>query len=88
VGKRNFMVEGVSRTGKTSVCNELRRQGYHAINGDTELAYQGDPETGAPTDRRTHEHHIWGVHRVQALVADHYDRLTFFAAALATFRSS
>jgi len=41
-GERNFLVEGVSSTGKTTVCAELRRRGHHAINGDTEPAYQGD----------------------------------------------
>ena len=33
------MVEGVSGAGKTSVCRELQQRGYHAVNGDTELAY-------------------------------------------------
>ena len=41
MGMRNY-----SGTGKTSVCKELQRRGYYAINRDTELAYQGDPETG------------------------------------------
>lgn len=58
MGIRNFLIEGVSGTGKTSVCKELQRRGYHAINGDRELAYQGDPETGTRTDGVTHEHHI------------------------------
>ena len=50
MGIRNYLIEGVSGTGKTSVCHELRRRGYHAINGDRELAYQGDPKTGEPLD--------------------------------------
>ena len=80
MGVRNYLIEGVSGTGKTSVCTdsgtgktsvctELQRRGYHAINGDTELAYQGDPETGDPVEGRTHEHHLWRVDRVKALVA-------------------
>jgi hypothetical protein len=28
------------------VCKELQRRGCYAINGDTELAYQDDPEAG------------------------------------------
>ena len=36
MGIRNYLIEGVSGTGKTSVCKELRRRGYHAINGDNE----------------------------------------------------
>jgi broad-specificity NMP kinase len=65
MGRKNFLVEGVSGTGKTSVCNELQRRGYHAIHGDDELAYQGDPETGEPTDGLAHEHHIWHVDKVK-----------------------
>jgi gluconate kinase len=78
VGVRNYLVEGVSGTGKTSVCQELRRRGYHAINGDRELAYQGDPATGEPTDTASHHHHIWDVDRVRALAADDQQPVTFF----------
>ncbi len=72
MGIRNYLIEGVSGTGKTSVCRELRRRGCHSINGDTELAYQGDPKTGEPVDGLAHEpeHHIWNVDKVRALVAD------------------
>jgi len=85
VGVRNFLVEGVSGTGKTSVCRELNRRGYHAINGDRELAYQGDPETGAATDTALHQHHIWDVGRVRALVADHQEPVTFFCGGSRNF---
>ncbi|HEY3870651.1 MAG TPA: AAA family ATPase [Actinocrinis sp.] len=82
---RNYLVEGVSCTGKTSVCKELRRRGYHAINGDRELAYQGDPETGEPTDTATHEHHIWHVERLGAIVADKDEAVTFFCGGSRNF---
>jgi len=83
---RNYLIEGVSATGKTSVCKELRRRGYHAVNGDTDLAYQGDPETGEPTDDVTsHWHHIWSVDRVRALVADQNERFTFFCGGSRNF---
>jgi len=49
VGVKNYLIEGVSGTGKTTVCAELKRRGYDAVNGDNELAYQGDP----PANRRT-----------------------------------
>lgn len=78
VGVRNYLVEGVSATGKTSVCRELGRRGYQAINGDTDLAYQGDPETGEPTSTASHENHVWDVDRVRALVADQSRPVTFF----------
>ncbi len=75
---RNYLIEGLSGTGKTSVCDELQRRGYHAIHGDRELAYVGDPETGEPMDVSAHEHHIWRVDKVKALVADHDVPATFF----------
>ncbi len=85
MGVRNYLVEGISGTGKTSVCRELNRRGYQAINGDRELAYQGDPETGERTDGAVHEHHIWDVARVRALVADHQEPVTFFCGGSRNF---
>jgi gluconate kinase len=85
VGIRNYLIEGVSGTGKTSVCRELQRRGYHAIHGDRELAYQGDPETGQPTDTRTHQNHIWDVDRVRDLVADQGEPVTFFCGGSRNF---
>jgi broad-specificity NMP kinase len=85
MGVRNYLVEGVSGTGKTSVCDELQRRGYQAIHGDRELAYQGDPETGEPTDGTGHEHHIWHVDKVEALVANHDEAATFFCGGSRNF---
>lgn len=85
MGERNYLVEGVSGTGKTSVCRELQRRGHHAVNGDTDLAYQGDPETGRPLDTAVHEHHIWDVDRVRAIVADHSEPATFFCGGSRNF---
>jgi broad-specificity NMP kinase len=87
MGIRNYLIEGVSGTGKTSVCNELRRRGYHSINGDRELAYQGDPRTGKPLDGFAHEHHIWNVDRVRTLVADKSHAASFFCGGSRNFAS-
>jgi broad-specificity NMP kinase len=85
MGRRNYLIEGVSGTGKTSVCTELQRRGYQAIHGDRELAYQGDPDTGEPTDGFGHERHIWHVDEVRALVANHDEALTFFCGGSRNF---
>lgn len=77
MGVRNYLIEGVSGTGKTAVCTELARRGVHAVHGDRELAYQGDPVTGAPTATADHEHHLWDVDRVRALLADRAHPVTF-----------
>jgi hypothetical protein len=85
MGVRNFLIEGLSGTGKTSVCTELERRGHHAVHGDRVLAYQGDPETGAPTDGSAHEHHIWDVDAVEALIADKDVAVTFFCGGSRNF---
>lgn len=85
MGIRNYLIEGVSGTGKTTVCNELQRRGYHAIHGDRELAYQGDSETGTPTDTAKHENHIWHVDKVKALIANQDAAVTFFCGGSRNF---
>ncbi|MEV5575965.1 AAA family ATPase [Spirillospora sp. NPDC052269] len=85
MGVRNYLIEGVSGTGKTSVCGELQRRGYHAVHGDRELSYQGDPGTGEPTDGFSHEHHIWRIDKVKALVVDRGDAVTFFCGGSRNF---
>ena len=93
MGKRNYLIDGVSGTGKTSVCNELQRRGYHAIHGDRELAYLGDPETGQPTGGLEHEHsaifisehHIWDVEKVKTLIANQDEAVTFFCGGSRNF---
>lgn len=85
MGVRNYLIEGVSGTGKTSVCRDLQRRGYMAINGDTALAYQGDPETGEPLAGGGHEHHIWDVDRVRALIAAQDEEVTFFCGGSRNF---
>jgi thymidylate kinase len=85
VGIKNYLIEGLSGTGKTSVCDELQRRGYDAVHGDRELAYQGDPETGEPTDSSAHENHIWHVDKVKALVANQDEPVTFFCGGSRNF---
>ena len=75
---RNYLVEGVSCSGKTTVASELERRGHHVVHGDRELAYQGDPVTGEPRPGARHEHHVWDVDRVRELVADRAAPATFF----------
>ncbi|MCB9432028.1 MAG: AAA family ATPase [Ardenticatenaceae bacterium] len=80
MGIKNYLIEGVSCAGKTTVCEELQRRGYHTIHGDRELAYWGDLKTGEPVAGSTGENRawIWGVERVKALVADQSHAATFF----------
>lgn len=96
MGVRNYLIEGVSGTGKTSVATELQRRGYHVIHGDRELAYQGDPRTGEPLDGSArqqsipdvvfrHRHYVWNVDKVKALVADRGRPISFFCGGSRNF---
>lgn len=85
VGISNVLIEGVSGTGKTTVCHELQGRGHHAINGDRELAYSGDPETGEPTSASGHAHHLWRVDQVKVAVDDTSVALSFFCGGSRNF---
>lgn len=88
MGLRNYLIEGVSGAGKTTVAEELQRRGHHVIHGDRVLAYLGDPETGealegpaeSVTDkvRWRHERWIWDVGKVKSAMADEGHARSFF----------
>jgi gluconate kinase len=87
----NYLIEGVSGTGKSAVYHELHLHGYAAINGDGELAYQGDPTTGKKTEgfgseaEARHKHHIWDVEK-ERLAANQDDEATFFCGGSRNFK--
>jgi broad-specificity NMP kinase len=85
MAKRNYLIEGSSGTGKTTVAEELQRRGYLVVHGDRELAYRGDPETGrrserqhGPTEGPGFGSHIWDVHKVREIVSNKDDDVAFF----------
>lgn len=82
---KNYLIEGVSCAGKTTVGEALERLGYRVIHGDRVLAYQGDPQTGVPTEGFGHGHHIWDVGRVRALAAEEGHGATFFCGGSRNF---
>ena len=59
VAKRNYLVEGLSGTGKSAVYDELIRRGYEAINTDRAWAYCADPDTGLPGGPIHHDTWMW-----------------------------
>jgi hypothetical protein len=87
MGKRNYLIDGVSCAGKTTVCGELQRRGYHVIHGDEELAYWGDLKTGEPVNGSADKHRawLWNVEKVGVLVADQNYGATFFCGGSRNF---
>jgi hypothetical protein len=80
MGVKNFLIDGVSCAGKTSVCRELERRGCHVIHGDRELAYWGDLKTGEPLAGSADAPRawLWDVAKVGALAGDKSHAATFF----------
>lgn len=87
MGERNFLIEGISGSGKTSVATMLESRGFDVIHGDRLLAYQGDPQTGVPVMPRPQDpafvnaHHIWDVDQLKRLIDDQTHPRTFFCGA-------
>src|ERR1700688_5074635 len=59
MAKRNYLVEGLSGAGKSSVCEELIRRGYKAISTDRAWAYHANPDTGLPGGPVQHDNWMW-----------------------------
>lgn len=89
MGIRNYLIEGVSGAGKTTVAEELQRRGHHVIHGDRQFAYYGDPETGATLAAPSqlseedavawgYRHWIWPLDKVRELIADQRHAMSFF----------
>jgi len=63
MAKRNYLVEGLSGAGKSSVYQELIRRGYPAISTDRAWAYHADPDTGLPGGPVHHDNWMWDQHK-------------------------
>jgi thymidylate kinase len=63
MAKRNYLVEGLSGAGKSSVCDELIRRGYTAISTDRAWAHHADPDTGLPGGPIKHDNWVWDRHK-------------------------
>ena len=63
MAKRNYLVEGLSGTGKSAVYEELIRRGYKAISTDRAWSYSADPDTGLPGGPIGHHTWMWDQQR-------------------------
>jgi gluconate kinase len=58
MAKQNYLVEGLSGAGKSSVYEELIRRGYKAISTDRAWKHHADPDTG-PGRPIHHDNSMW-----------------------------
>ncbi len=63
MAKRNYLVEGLSGAGKSSVYEELIRRGYKAISTDRAWKYHADPDIGLPGGPIHHDNSMWDQQR-------------------------
>jgi hypothetical protein len=59
MAKRNYLVEGLSGAGKSSVYEELIRRGYKAVSTDRAWKYYADPDTGLRGGPIQHDNSMW-----------------------------
>ncbi|MEM6811922.1 MAG: AAA family ATPase [Pseudomonadota bacterium] len=89
MGVKNYLIDGISGTGKTTVAEELEKRGYHVVHGDRTLKLRGDPKTSQPIDEPIHKnehekaewrqkHHIWDLDKVNAVMNDQEIPVSFF----------
>ncbi len=63
-----YLIDGVSGAGKTTICEELCKRGYDAIEADEALAGFIDPITGLPTDDHSSENWHWDKEKFNNMV--------------------
>ena len=66
----NYLIEGLSGTGKTAVCNELKKRGYASIEADDAFGFYGDIKTGLPTEEKSQLNWLWDKKKIDAALAD------------------
>ena len=66
----NYLIEGLSGTGKTMVCHELQKRGYKSLEADEVFGFYGDPKTGLPTKNKHQLNWIWDKKRIDEDLKD------------------
>src|SRR6476469_2702369 len=59
MAKRNYLVDGLSGAGKSSVYEELIRRGYKAISTDRAWKFHADPDNGLPGGPSHYDNAVW-----------------------------
>ena len=75
--KKIYLIEGISGTGKTTVCQELQKRGYRAIEADEDIAHYADPKTGLPTNEKIPDNWIWNKEKFNKAIKQKGDTHIF-----------
>lgn len=65
-----YLIDGVSGAGKTTICDELNKRGYKAIEADEVLADWIDPLTGLPTNDHSSYNWQWDKAKFDNLIKE------------------
>lgn len=74
---KTYLIEGISGTGKTTVCEELKKRGYKAVEADEEIAHYADPKTGLPTEEKIPDNWIWNEEKFKKALQQEGDKPVF-----------
>jgi len=81
----NFLINGLSGTGKTSISVELKKRGYKTIDTDDEFGYYADLQTEEPVEfpgksvtAKWYKKNGWIWNRDKVKVALNYEGNIFF----------
>ncbi len=66
MARRNYLVEGLSGAGKSSVYDELIRRGYKAVSTDRAWKCHADPDTGLRGRPIHHHNSMWDPQRASS----------------------
>jgi dephospho-CoA kinase len=76
VARINYLVEGLSGTGKSSVYDELARRGYSALSADRTWGYSAEPIAALAGGPSRHDNWRWDKTKaIEALKSDEPDIL-------------
>ena len=88
MAKRNYLVEGLSGTGKSAVYEELIRRGYKAVSTDRAWSYHADPGTGLRGGPARHDNWVWDQEKAVRELAARNRKCCSSAAAAGIATSS
>src|SRR3989344_296249 len=75
--KNIYLIEGISGTGKTTVCQELQKRGYRAVEADEDIAHYAEPKTGLPTNEKVPDNWIWNKEKFNKAIEQEGDKPIF-----------